>query len=102
MQQSEAKFKANVFLNVLITLIILHINLLYNCFKDLTDVLKYITGGRKMRDGISIDFQEGEGMMASTCGLRLTLPIHATGYPTFKATLNAVISCPAKSSFTMI
>ena len=52
--------------------------------------------------GISIEFQEGEGIMASTCGMRLTLPVRTTDYATFKAALRGVISGPVKRSFTMI
>ena len=65
---------------------------------DLSDVIKYITG---LRSRVAIEVQESEGIMASVCCLKLTLPL-CVGYDSFTKAFQAVILGPVKKSFTIV
>ena len=66
-------------------------------FIELTALVKDITRGKQMKNGITVLFQEDiEGIMALTCGLTLTLPLNISEYSTFEASLQAVCG-PSKN-----
>jgi len=67
---------------------------------ELVEVLKYVTGGRTLPKRIHVAFDESAGIAASTCAMKITLPLHVDA-STFSTAMRAVLF-PGRKSFTMI